>query len=68
MNEDHLNLEIRKFLKKVGITSQRVIEEHIKNAISDGSINIGQEIEFEMKLQIKNRNLEHIISDKIELK
>ena len=33
MNEDNLNLEIRKFLKKVGITSQRVVESHIKQAI-----------------------------------
>ena len=33
MNEDHLNLEIRKFLKKVEITSQRVVESHIKQAI-----------------------------------
>ena len=26
MDEDNLNIEIRKFLKKVGITSQREIE------------------------------------------
>ena len=30
MNKDHLNLEIRKFLKRVGITSQRAIKTHIK--------------------------------------
>ena len=29
MNEDNLNMEIRKFLKKVGITSQRLIENQI---------------------------------------
>ena len=29
MNEDYLNIEIRKFLKKVGITSQKVIENYI---------------------------------------
>ena len=32
MNEDNLNMEIRKFLKKVGITSQRIIENHIYEA------------------------------------
>ena len=26
MDEDNLNIEIRKFLKKVGISSQRIIE------------------------------------------
>ncbi len=29
MDEDNLNIEIRKFLKKVGITSQREIENYI---------------------------------------
>ena len=32
MNEDHLNMEIRRFLKKVGITSQREIEKHLYEA------------------------------------
>ena len=34
MNEDNLNMEIRKFLKKVGITSQRIIEKErsVRNA------------------------------------
>ena len=46
MNEDHLNLEIRKFLKKVGITSQRVVESHIKQAIESGSLKIGDNIDI----------------------
>ena len=32
MNEDNINMEIRKFLKKVGITSQRIIENQINMA------------------------------------
>ena len=31
MDEDNLNIEIRKFLKKVGISSQRIIESSIIN-------------------------------------
>ena len=30
MDEDNLNIEIRKFLKKVGISSQREIENYIR--------------------------------------
>ena len=30
MDEDNLNLEIRKFLKQVGISSQREIENYIR--------------------------------------
>ena len=31
MNEEKLNISIRKFLKNVGITSQRKIEEKIRD-------------------------------------
>ena len=65
MNEDNLNMEIRKFLKKVGITSQRIIENQINNANNNGTIKIGEEIELEMTLFIKNFNSKNSISGKI---
>ena len=67
MNEDHLNLEIRKFLKKVGITSQRVVESHIIQAIESGSLKIGDSIDIEMKLTLKDQNIDHVISDKLTI-
>ena len=67
MNEDHLNLEIRKFLKKVGITSQRVVESYIKQAIESGSLKIGDSIDIEMKLTLKDQNIDHVISDKLTI-
>jgi len=65
MNEDNINMEIRKFLKKVGITSQRIIENQINMASKSGTINIGDEIELEMSLSIKNFNTINSISGKI---
>ena len=65
MNEDNLNIEIRKFLKKVGITSQRIIENQINTANNNGTIKAGDEIELEMTLFIKNFNSENSISGKI---
>ena len=67
MNEDNLNMEIRKFLKKVGITSQRIIENQIYEANKSGKINLGEEIELEMTLLIKNLNSSHTISGKIKI-
>ena len=67
MNEDNLNMEIRKFLKKVGITSQRIIENQIYEANKNGKISIGDEIELEMTLIIKNLNSSNTISDKIKI-
>ena len=65
MNEDNLNMEIRKFLKKVGITSQRIIENQINMANNNGTIKTGDEIELEMSLTIKNFNSTNSISGKI---
>ncbi len=65
MNEDNINMEIRKFLKKVGITSQRLIENQINMANKDGAIKIGDEIELEMTLSIKNFNSTNSIRGKI---
>ena len=65
MNEDNLNMEIRRFLKKVGITSQREIEKEIYNAEKNGNLKIGDKIDLEMTLSIKNFNSENSISGKI---
>ena len=65
MSEDRFNMEIRRFLKKVGITSQREIEKEIYNAEKNGTIKAGDEIELEMTLSIKNFNSEKSISGKI---
>ena len=65
MNEDSLNMEIRKFLKKVGITSQRIIENQINTANNNGSIKAGDEIELEMTLSIKNFQSSNKIDGKI---
>jgi|TARA_B110000116_G_scaffold244257_1_gene234575 hypothetical protein len=69
MDEDHLNLEIRKFLKKIGIKSQQLIDQDIKNALSKGQIKIGSEINLEMQLSI-NLNLDviHKIGGTITIK
>ena len=38
MDEEHFNLEIRKFLKTVGVTAQREIEKHVRNAVAAGTL------------------------------
>ena len=67
MNEDNLNMEIRKFLKKVGITSQRIIENEIHKANEKKFIGVGNEIELEMTLSIKSLNSTNVISGKIKI-
>jgi len=67
MNEDSLNMEIRRFLKKVGITSQREIEKEIYNAEKNGILKTLGKIDLEMTLKIKNFNSSHVIEGEITL-
>ena len=38
MNEDRFNMDIRKFLKVVGVTSQREIETAVRDALAKGRL------------------------------
>jgi len=68
MDKDNLNIEVRKFLKKVGISSQRIIEASLTSKFENGEIKIDDEIELEMNLSIKNFQEEHLVKEKIKIK
>ena len=68
MDEDNLNIEIRKFLKKVGISSQREIENYIRKKFAEGRVKQGQSIEVTMNLLSENGELSHSIKEKINIK
>ena len=68
MNEDNLNLEIRKFLKQVGISSQREIENYIRKKFSEGSIKTGESIKVSMNLSSEDGELNHSIKEEIIIK
>ena len=68
MDEDNLNIEIRKFLKKVGITSQREIEKFIRKSFANGNLKEGQSVEISMNLSSKNNELSHVIKETINIK
>jgi len=38
MNDEHFNLELRKFLKRFGITAQREIERAVAAGLKQGSL------------------------------
>ena len=68
MDEDNLNLEIRKFLKQVGIKSQREIENYIRKKFTEESIKIGESIKISMNLSSEDGELNHSIKEDIEIK
>jgi hypothetical protein len=52
MNEDALNISIRKFLKLVGVTSQRDIEQAVAKALESGAIKGNEAFPARMTLTI----------------
>jgi hypothetical protein len=67
MNEDVFNASLRKFLKKVGITSQREIEKAVREALAGGRLKGHERLPAKMVLTIGDISLSHEISDEIEL-
>ncbi len=67
MNEVILNASLRKFLKVVGITSQREIENAIRKAVAGGKIKGNETLRAHMTLTIGEVGLNHKIDGTIEL-
>jgi hypothetical protein len=60
MDEDHANMEIRKFLKEVGVASQREIE----RVLREGQPR--QTLKLRMVLTAEGTDLQHVIERTIE--
>jgi hypothetical protein len=67
MNEETFNMEVRKFLKKVGVTSQREIENAVRAAMKAGSLTGTERLKARMRLEVDEVNLELVIEDDIAL-
>ena len=65
MNEDVLNMEIRKFLKRVGVTSQREIEAAVRAGIESGKLKGRKAVNARMTLAIDALGLKYEIAEDI---
>tara|TARA_B100000530_G_C15491431_1_gene302668 strand:+ start:298 stop:504 length:207 start_codon:yes stop_codon:yes gene_type:complete len=67
MDDDQFNISIRKYLKKVGITSQREIEKAVRSAIDAGKISGDETLDVSVKLSIDAIGLEVSVDSEITL-
>jgi len=67
MNEEALNVSMRKFLKKVGITSQREIEQAVRAAVSGGRLKGNEALPAKVTLTVEGIGLAIGIEGAIEL-
>jgi flagellar biosynthesis regulator FlaF len=62
MDEDQFNMAVRKFLKVVGVTSQREIERVVRDHKVEGG-----ELKLRMTLTAENVPLAHVVEETIKL-
>jgi 16S rRNA U516 pseudouridylate synthase RsuA-like enzyme len=63
MDESSFNMAVRKFLKEVGVTSQREIE----RVVREGKVE-GFELRLRMTLTAENAPLKHVVEQTIDLR
>jgi len=67
MNDDAFNMSIRKFLKTVGVHSQREIEAAVDRAIAAGKLQGNETLPAKMTLTLGGTDLEVSFEDAIKL-
>jgi len=67
MNEQALNMSLRKFLKVVGVTSQQEIEKAIRAAVADGRLKGSEHLTAKVVLTIDAVGLSHKVDGTVDL-
>ena len=67
MDEEIFNSQLRKFLKKVGIQSQREIEQAVRSGISAGTLDATETLTTRIVLQVPLVGIDVTIEDVIKL-
>ena len=68
MDPDAFNMSIRRFLKHVGVHSQREIEAAVQEARAAGKLQGDEKLPATMTLRVAGIDLEVVFKDDIELK
>ncbi len=67
MNEDTFNTDVRKFLKQVGVTSQREIESAVRKAVEAGRLKGDAKLKASARVQIEGIGRDHRVEGDIAL-
>jgi hypothetical protein len=68
MDQETFNLSIRKFLKMVGVNSQREIEQAVQKAVESGRLKGSEAIPIKMTLEIPSLGVKVPFDGEIRLK
>jgi hypothetical protein len=67
MNEDAFNMSVRKFLKQVGITAQREIENATREALAHGRLSGNAKLPAKAVVTLAGTDLNLVVEGEIDL-
>lgn len=67
MNEDVFNMSVRKFLKTVGVTAQREIENAVRDALAAGKIPESGKLKAQARVTVDGVDVDFAVNGFIEL-
>ena len=63
MDEDKFNMSLRKFLKQVGVTSQRELE----RVVREGNVGSGGKLKVKVVLTAAGTSLNHVVEEDLDI-
>jgi hypothetical protein len=68
MDDDALNLSVRKFLKQLGITSQREIEMMVREQVDEGRLQGDEQLPARATVTVEGLDREIVVEGEIKLR
>ena len=68
MNEDEFNMSVRKFLKTVGVTSQREIEKAVRQAEAEGKLKGIERLKVEARITVAGIALDIDVAGELDVR
>jgi Family of unknown function (DUF6494) len=67
MDEEAFNMSVRKFLKQLGVTSQREIEVAVREQLQAGALRGDEVLDVEARVKVSGLPQETVVTGKITL-
>jgi hypothetical protein len=67
MDEEAFNMSVRKFLKRLGVTSQREIEVAVREQLQAGALQGDEVLDVEARVSVRGLPQETVVTGKITL-
>ncbi|HKH19174.1 MAG TPA: DUF6494 family protein [Solirubrobacteraceae bacterium] len=67
MDDEALNMSVRKFLKRLGVTSQREIESAVREQVESGALRGDEVLDVEARVTVRGLPQETVVTGTISL-